>query len=476
MAWQRLRTSASVTTPCFHFCPGSPARRLSVTRASKASFLAQLHRDLASWDAPGQRDGFGRAWELDLYVAANCDYASLNDLLSVFGQEHPEIARAIRSQKYAMLRELSTLGYGELPAVPCHFDFHHDNLLFQRGTLSGLLDFDLAHLDARVADVASSIFLDCFAPPAYSEISPTLAAQFVAGYVEHAPLSDAELQLIVPLIRAAILGLVVWRLAGWARGEDREIALHSLRRSVTDRLPSFARGRNAARGRRASGRRTLTSTAHHPPRRLLSCRAMLIELPPGKPRRLPCALSGRVGIARMRRRTLRWRDGPGSGRMMRATRASLLPSSTSTFSPATTRRQQPEKLWTPSMRKPVFVTSQDWPPLLDAVFGDKLLGRRRASSSIAPTVWDRECLRGFIDALPPDFVLKRIELQDVAAFTELADSLTTTSRPTRTSSRAALATGSSIKDASSPAARPSQSAVTAWSSRSRPTPSSASAT
>ncbi len=228
----------------FPFLPGRPAPQSLRYALLKGGLLARLHKDLATWDAPSQRDGFGRAWELDLYTAANCGFSTLNELLFAFGHEHAEIARVLRAQKYAMLRELSVLGFGELPAVPCHFDFHHDNLLFQRGELSGLLDLDLAHLDARVADVASSIFLDCFAPPAYSEISPTLAAQFVAGYVEHTPLSDAELQLIVPLIRAAIMGLVVWRLAGWARGDDVQAALHSLHRSATERLPSFVRHRD----------------------------------------------------------------------------------------------------------------------------------------------------------------------------------------------------------------------------------------
>jgi len=227
----------------FPFLPGRPSPQAPRYARLKGRLLARLHQDLASWEAPGQREGFGRKWELDVDVAANCDFASLNELLFAFGQEHADLARAVRSQKYVMLRELSTLGYGELPAVPGHFDFHHDNLLFQRGALTGLLDFDLAHLDARVADIASSIELDCVAPPAYNEINPALAAEFVAGYVEHSALSDAELQLIVPLVRAALLSLVVWRLTRWARGDEPEYALRSLERSISERFPSFARKR-----------------------------------------------------------------------------------------------------------------------------------------------------------------------------------------------------------------------------------------
>jgi Ser/Thr protein kinase RdoA (MazF antagonist) len=177
-------------------------------------------------------------------VASQCRFATFNDLLMAFGQQHPELARAIRSQKYAMLRELSTLGYGELPAVPGHFDFHHDNLLFQRGELTGLLDLDLTHLDARVADIASSIQLDCLAPPAYNEIDPAAAGAFVDGYTRHSALSDEELQLIVPLVRACVLSLVAWRLAHWAEGDRIDDALRSLERSASARFPSFARQRS----------------------------------------------------------------------------------------------------------------------------------------------------------------------------------------------------------------------------------------
>lgn len=228
----------------FPFLSGRPSPQTARYARLKGGLLARLHQDLASWEAPGQREGFGRVWELDVYAAANCEFASLSELLFAFGQQHADLARAMRTQKYAMLRELSTLGFGELPAVPGHFDFHHDNVLFQRGALTGLLDFDLAHLDARVADIASNIELDCLAPPAYNEINPPLAAEFVAGYVEHSALSDAELQLIVPLVRAALLSLVVWRLTRWARGDEPEYALRSLHRSITERFPSFARGRD----------------------------------------------------------------------------------------------------------------------------------------------------------------------------------------------------------------------------------------
>lgn len=211
----------------------------------KGRLLARLHQDMATWEAPGQRQGFGRVWELDVYVGAHSSFATFNELLMAFGQHYPELARAVRAQKYAMLRELSTLGYGELPVTPGHFDFYHDNLLFLRGELTGLLDLDFVRLDARVADIATSLAFDCLAPPAYNEIDPSAVRAFLGGYVELSPLTDAEVQLLVPLMQACIVWLVAWRLAQWAEGEGGDAPVRSIQRSVAARFPSFAQHRPA---------------------------------------------------------------------------------------------------------------------------------------------------------------------------------------------------------------------------------------
>jgi homoserine kinase type II len=230
----------------FPFLPGRPAsapgRRY---RRLQGRLLARLHGDLASWRPPGQREGFGRVWELDVFVRAwsSPAFETLNGVLMAFGRDHADLARLIRSHQYAMLRELSSLGYGELPALPGHFDFHHDNLLFQQGELTGVLDFDFVRLDARVADVATSIASDCRAPPAYNDIDPEAAGAFVAGYSEHAPLSDQELQLVTPLARAYLLWLVAYRLTEWAQ-TGSTAALRGIQRTAGVRLRSFAERRD----------------------------------------------------------------------------------------------------------------------------------------------------------------------------------------------------------------------------------------
>jgi homoserine kinase type II len=206
----------------------------------KGELLARFHRDMASFDHAGQRDGFGTAWELDLPTRSLTSYATFNEMLRSFEREHADLARAIRRERYGNLRELAKLGYGTGAPTFVHGDFWHDNLLFTSGQLTGLLDFDLARLDERVTDIAATIDLDCLAPPAYQELHLPAVEAFVGGYCAVSPLDERELALIPALAQAWILGVVTFQLCGWSLiGGDRP--LRSIERSVHERSPRLRR-------------------------------------------------------------------------------------------------------------------------------------------------------------------------------------------------------------------------------------------
>ncbi|MEX0749733.1 MAG: phosphotransferase [Dehalococcoidia bacterium] len=207
----------------------------------KGRLLARLHRDMATFGLGEQRLGFARMWELDYYMGSPRPF---NDMLREFEKAHRADASAVRAQRYRNLRELSRFGYGELPEQFGHFDFHRDNLLFSQGQLTGLIDFDSAHLDARVADIATSVALDCIEPPAYNAIDPDAMRAFVAGYVEGSPLSEQELALIVPLVRSWIVAAAAGRIAQWLAAPDEKV-LMKIRRTVDYRIPAFEQRRQA---------------------------------------------------------------------------------------------------------------------------------------------------------------------------------------------------------------------------------------
>jgi homoserine kinase type II len=206
----------------------------------KGRLLARLHRDMATFRAGEQRPGFARMWELDYYLGSPLPF---NDMLWKFAETHRDEAWIVRGQRYRNLRELSRLGYGELPDEFGHFDFHNDNLLFSKGELTGLIDFDSSHLDARVSDIATSIALDCLQPPAYSAIDPVATRAFVAGYVEGSALSEQELALIVPLVRSWIIAAAAGRIAQWLAAPGDERVLAKIHRTVKERVPAFEESR-----------------------------------------------------------------------------------------------------------------------------------------------------------------------------------------------------------------------------------------
>ena len=72
-------------------------------------------------------------------------------------------------------------------------------------------------------------------------------------------------------------------------------------------------------------------------------------------------------------------------------------------------------------RASIVTPDASWEPLLRRVWGERIRTRTRVEFESGD--WDRTRLRGFIEALPAGFALKRIGGDDAARFAELADSL-----------------------------------------------------
>jgi homoserine kinase type II len=144
-----------------------------------------------------------------------------------------------RDQRDRSLGELSSLGYAELPEQPIHGDFVREHLLFDGDRLSGVLDFDLAHVDARAADIAWSMISDCGEPPEETAIDPALAGAFVGGYCAESPLTERELRLIVPLVRAQDMVILADALRQWATPSGGARQLPRIQRRIRQRLPQL---------------------------------------------------------------------------------------------------------------------------------------------------------------------------------------------------------------------------------------------
>ena len=228
----------------FPFMRGEPPPSNGLTLQRKGSVLALLHADLAEWPSPGQRPTFGRVTDLDSAVAPE-GFRSFEDFLAWYADDDRERAAVLAETRQRNAADLDARGYAAQPDTAVYYECFGANVLFVGDTVTALLDFDMAHEDARAADIARSLVVDCGSDNAK-------VRAWLAGYAAHAAprLDGDEAELIPPLMVASELWNTVVPLSMSARGRlDRP--LESAHTSIDHRLPLFeavqpALGRAAA--------------------------------------------------------------------------------------------------------------------------------------------------------------------------------------------------------------------------------------
>jgi Ser/Thr protein kinase RdoA (MazF antagonist) len=175
----------------FRYLPGRPRRprtdaALRTEQRARGRLLARLHADLAGLTDLGQRPGWRRReavldpWphgpSVEEVIEARVAPGDASVMLEYAGR-----ARA----------RFAALGAAQLPAVVVHGDLIGSNTLYARGVLSGVLDFDLTHLDLRVADFVWTW--------------RGIHDDFVRGYEEVTPLTAVERALLAPAFWATVL-------------------------------------------------------------------------------------------------------------------------------------------------------------------------------------------------------------------------------------------------------------------------------
>jgi homoserine kinase type II len=115
-----------------------------------------------------------------------------------------------------------------LPAQIVHGDFALGNLLVADGQVTAVLDFEVAGLDLRVADLAAGLYQST------EELDPDQVAAFRAGYGVGTTLSAAEEDALPTLLLHRAIGTVIWRAGAWRAG-------HASRDDVMERLAAAYR-------------------------------------------------------------------------------------------------------------------------------------------------------------------------------------------------------------------------------------------
>lgn len=115
---------------------------------------------------------------------------------------------------------------GDLPRQIIHGDYAYSNLLMSDDRVGAVLDFEIAGADLRVNDLVAALAA-CTHAPDPADDDHVLA--LCGGFGSVLRVSPAEAHALPDLLRARILGSVVWSAGRWLRG-------HAPAVEVADRL------------------------------------------------------------------------------------------------------------------------------------------------------------------------------------------------------------------------------------------------
>ncbi len=200
--------------------PGEPAAITRATARLAGGALARLDSALT---------------RLELPLAAPATLADVHPLVPdpLGAIEDLGLDRAARDTARAAFERV-LVEHEPLAALPrqlVHGDFAFPNLLVQRGTVTGLLDFEFAGPDVRAADLACAMYVT--AVRGGERARWELLGGLAAAYRRVLPLDPAELAALPSLLlRRAAIGAVHW-IGRWRQGiVDLETARERPRRLV----------------------------------------------------------------------------------------------------------------------------------------------------------------------------------------------------------------------------------------------------
>ncbi len=181
--------------------------------ASYGRLLAELHEHTVKpADQLGQRPGWSRLDEF-LTVPRPGGGRTMAEVLPDFERAFGHAGAWLRRHAEEVAARLAAAPIASYPQVIAHGDFAPGQVLFRDDRVGAVVDWDFAHLDLRLADLAI----------AASMARPTVAraASFVRGYLEVARTDLGDLDLLADLRSAFHLTNLGNHLcARWANGAD----------------------------------------------------------------------------------------------------------------------------------------------------------------------------------------------------------------------------------------------------------------
>ena len=181
------------------FLNGRPIEPITADACHQAgALLASMH--LASTDFEGHREN-------DLGLP------NLRTLFGRLGSRADEVEDGLANLIDTELTALQSNWPDHLPKGTVHADLFPDNVLFDKGKLSGVIDFYFASTDILAYDLAVTIL--SWAASVDGPVDPDLMAAMIEGYDSVRPLTDDEYAALPLLMRGAAMRFLLTRLHDW---------------------------------------------------------------------------------------------------------------------------------------------------------------------------------------------------------------------------------------------------------------------
>ena len=183
-----------------YYLRGSHGKPTAKSAEQAGAAMAELHLASDSYAAP-----VAQAWAAE---------ATQDFVKEITQTKHPMYAKLLAEEAWQVDNKTSRLG---LPQGVIHGDYFPDNVLFESGYVSGLIDFNLAGLDAYAYDLAMA--LTAWGFDAEGEFKPAIFKGFYKGYTNVRPLSAKEVAALPQLCRRACCVVMTMRLLSLDRAQ-----------------------------------------------------------------------------------------------------------------------------------------------------------------------------------------------------------------------------------------------------------------
>lgn len=182
--WAEHEGAFYVLYPYLQGTPGDELGQYDEDFALRAgAALAYLHRDLGNYETTEEFPNFDLFQEVASFAWP-----------TVQGYLGQNFRNRLQDLEQGISRNLIN-PYEVLPRQLIHRDFHPGNLIFQRGELVGILDFDRVRVSIRLFDLcylATSVLSQDFADPQGRENWSSFVQALINGYGSVQPLTKIE--------------------------------------------------------------------------------------------------------------------------------------------------------------------------------------------------------------------------------------------------------------------------------------------